>query len=173
MHNQQKKSKHFIAQIDEENRIIHFSATSELHINSIRKMVYMFKRMYSEFEKLNNNKKWYLVVDFNKIIFDINFSKHIVPLLEKMTQDFLYSDGAVAYGISISRLTLKMTYQEIKDNEKIFFNTKEEAFAHIDKQRQNKRFDFGQGKLKRVPIQLDNIEITPPANTPKRQKVSS
>ena len=125
-------TKHFITEIDENKGIVHFTSSSKLNINTTRKMIYMYKRIESILKKHSKNRRLYMVVDFNSIIFDLDFNKQIVPFLEKLTKNYLFPKGAVAYGTSISRLTLKMTLNKIHDTEKRFFITKREAFDYIN-----------------------------------------
>ncbi len=127
-----ENTKHFITEIDEDKGIVHFTSSSKLNINTTRKMIYMYKRMEAILKKQSRKRRLFMVVDFNSIIFDLDFNKQIVPFLEKLTKNYLYPNGAVAYGNSMSRLTLKMTLKKIHDTEKRFFITKNEAFDYIN-----------------------------------------
>ncbi len=129
-------------------------------------MKYMYKKVDSILEELSINKRLFMVIDFNSILFEFDFNKQIAPFFEKLINKYLSPKGAVAYGNSISRLTFKMTLKEINDKEKRFFKTKEQAFRYINELINKKKLDIpayegfnrSQRILETTPINLDDLK---------------
>ncbi len=175
MHTNNIKTRQLVSEFDIKKGIVHFTSSSKLKINSIRKLVYLYKKMDFLLKKHSHNRRLFMIIDFNSIIIELDFNKQIAPFFKKLTKKHLFPKGAIAYGTSMSRLTFKMTLNEINDNEERFFKTKTAAFEYMDSliKEMNLKVPVSRGlkclndTLETIPIQLDKIEKIPTNNIPE------
>ncbi len=169
------KTKQLIAEFDKKKGIVHFTSSSKLRINSVRKLVYLYRKMDFLLKKHSKNRRLFMIIDFNRIIIELDFNKQIGQFFKKLTKNHLFPKGAIAYGTSMSRLTFKLTLNQISDNEERFFKSKTVAYEYIDTliKEMNLKVPVSRGlkclndTLETIPIQLDKIEEIPTTNIPE------
>ena len=122
-----------------ETEIIHFSANQKIDIKTSDDLELLNSHFISKIKELAQGKRVYFMIDLNKIILEPEIAKSLTICIKEYFIDYLYPNGGCAYGQSLGRLALKMSFHQIDDQEEKLFLTKEEAIVYLRFVRDNNR----------------------------------
>ena len=128
--------KYLKLQYDSETEILDVTADEQFYISSEEHSNHFSTYLVQKIKEYSESGRVYLMVDFGKIILE----PAIIGLLTKQIVDYienhLYPNGGCAYGISISRVTIKVSYKHLEGKMEKLFKTKDEALTYLLEQRE-------------------------------------
>lgn len=127
-----KIKKQFIAVFDEENLTLHMTADEPMIINSERKLFWLYHQINQSFKKYSVDDRIYVLFNLNVFVIDPNLAKLISPYLQRLHDKYVFKNGMVGYGKSISRVTFKIIVGKLSHLYEHFFETKEAALEHLN-----------------------------------------
>lgn len=122
---------HPILEFDKELHLFQLSAVEKIEITTEEQLNLMCNMVRSFLVENSGGQRCYMVVDISKLIIEPDLSPIYARHIEKMDEDFLYSNGLIRYGATITRVTARLGSMINHKDEPIFFRTKDEAIAYV------------------------------------------
>jgi len=119
------------ASFDPALEMIDFSSTISVKISNLREFQEFNNYLIKKTFELVGDKRAYMIFDFNKIIIDPGLTLEVTDSIKEFYAKYLYPHGTAGYGKSFSRVTVKLSFKEIKEQEEHLFATREEAVDYV------------------------------------------
>lgn len=129
---------------NQELEMLDFSTTVSLKINNITDYRIFVSYLEKTTKEYVGNNRVYMIFDFNRIIIDPSLTMDVTESIRDFYAKYLYPHGTAGYGKSFSRVTVKLSFKEIKEQTEHLFATREEAVEYIRMLRQEAK--TGQNK---------------------------
>jgi hypothetical protein len=139
-------------EFDQNKRILHLSFTEKYSVRTKAQLEQDVQLINQLLESYAKDEPIYLILDINNLIIDPDLAGVYAKCAEQLTGRFVYPGGVARYGSQITRITVKRAHRDYLERDPALFFTRDEAFAYIERVRQESSGSEEATELKRSRV---------------------
>jgi hypothetical protein len=121
----------FIADFDDQNRILHLSHTKKIHLRTKTALDSFFEQFTQLLDKYIDSGRVYLIINMSNLVIEQDLAPIYARHAKKIARTYIYLNGIARYGYVITRVMVKRGYSEYLNENPNIFNSREEAEEYI------------------------------------------